>query len=356
VIADSLGQVVGRVAGLRRRYYDGPWSPRQRLGRPVISVGNLAAGGSGKTPIVAALASMLVDAGERPAILTRGYGRTNAAPGVVVVSDGETLHADLARAGDEPLMLARGLRGVGVFVAAERALAGALAERRFGATVHLLDDGFQHLGLARDIDLVVVSPDDERDRVIPAGRLREPLSALARADALLVPNVTVIEARAMAARCGVERAFGVVRTPAAPRLVEPWGMAPRLPRSARVVAVAGIARPARFFDDVERAGWTVVDRVSFADHHPFSAEDIAALAARARDAHADLVLTTEKDVMRLLPWRPLPMPVAWIPLSVTIEPTDDFHLWLLWRLRQGRSAVAPKRSGAIPTPVSKGHA
>jgi tetraacyldisaccharide 4'-kinase len=234
-------------------------------------------------------------------------------------------------------MLARALPGVGVFVAAERALAGALAERCFGATVHLLDDGFQHLGLARDVDLVVMGAEDEADAVFPAGRLREPLAALGRADALLVPNASIAEARAMAARWQVPRGFSIVRTPAVPRLVEPWGAAPRVPRSARVVAVAAIARPARFFDEVERAGWTLVDRVSFADHHPFSSRDVAEVAARAKAARADLVLTTEKDVMRLLPLRPLPMPVAWAPLSVAVEPDDDFRLWLRWRLNQGRT-------------------
>lgn len=336
MLSRSIASAVGRAAAWRRRSYDRPGSPRQRLARPVISIGNLAAGGSGKTPVVAALAQLLASDGERPAILTRGYGRAETPPGVVVVSDGKTLLADLDRAGDEPLMLARSLRGVSVFVAAERALAGALAERRFGATVHLLDDGFQHLGLARDIELVVASLDDERDFVLPAGRLREPLSTLSRADALLVPNASIADARAFAARLQVPHAFSLVRTPAPPRLVEPWGTAPRLPRSARVVAVAGIARPERFFDEAEQAGWTVVDRVRFGDHHRFSAADIAAIATRTRAAQADLVLTTEKDVMRMLPWRPLPMPVAWTPLGVTIEPVEDFVLWIKWRLQERR--------------------
>jgi tetraacyldisaccharide 4'-kinase len=342
-VSAPLAALLGRTAGWRRHYYERPGSPRQRLANPVVSVGNLAAGGSGKTPVVAAIAAMLVEDGERPAILTRGYGRALAPPGVVVVSDGRTILADLARAGDEPLMLARSLRGVSVFVAAERALAGALAERRFGATVHVLDDGFQHLALARDIELVVGSVEDEGDRVLPAGRLREPLSALARADALLVPNVSIADARAFAARWQVPRAFSLVRTPAPPRLVEPWGTAPRLARSARVVAVAGIARPERFFAEVEQAGWTVVDRVRFGDHHPFTAADVAAIAARVSAAKADLVLTTEKDVMRLLPWRPLPVPVAWVPLTVRIEPVEDFMLWIKWRLEQRRSAGAHER-------------
>jgi tetraacyldisaccharide 4'-kinase len=356
-LADPVAALVGRVATLRRRYYERDMASVRRLARPVVSIGNLSVGGSGKTPIVAHVAALLAGQGERPAILTRGYGRTDEEPGVVVVSDGHHLHADLARAGDEPLMLARTLAGVGVFVARERALAGALAERRFGSTVHLLDDGFQHLGLARDLDLVVVDRDDEADRVMPSGRLREPLDNLARADALLVPGAALGEARELAARWHVSKAFTVLRAPAVPRLVEPWGAAPRVPRTAPVVALAGIARPARFFEDVERAGWDVADRLTFPDHHVFGARDVEHIAARVRATRAALVLTTEKDVMRLLPLRPLPMPVAWVPLSVSVEPAEDFRLWLRWRLQQARqgSAAAVTPLPAVPfAPDSRG--
>jgi tetraacyldisaccharide 4'-kinase len=331
-----LAALVGRIATLRRGYFERHPSRRRRLARPVISVGNLAAGGSGKTPVVAHIASLLAEAGERPAVLSRGYGRALVEPGVVVVSDGRRVRADLARAGDEPLMLARALDGVGVFVSGERALAGALAERRFGTTVHVLDDGFQHLGLARDIDLVVTSLEDETDQILPAGRLREPLTMLGKADALLVTHASLVDARALAGRWQVPKAFAVTRAPAVPRLVEPWGTAPRVDRLAPVVAVAGIARPERFFDEVERAGWTVADRLKFRDHHRYTAIDVARIAARVKALRASLVLTTEKDVMRLLPWRPLPVPVAWVPLAIAIEPAEDFRLWLRWRLLQAR--------------------
>src|SRR4029453_15234077 len=141
---------------------------------------NLAVGGRGKTPTVACLARWLQEAGERPAILTRGYARTLPQDGVVVVSGPEGLRADLARAGDEPLMLARQLPGVPVLVSSDRYLAGRLAEHHFGVTVHLLDDGFQHLQLDRDLDLVIVSRDDldPRTRTLPSGRLREKADAL----------------------------------------------------------------------------------------------------------------------------------------------------------------------------------
>jgi tetraacyldisaccharide 4'-kinase len=329
-----------RAAAWRRRLYARRgWA--RRLDAPVISVGNVASGGRGKTPIVARLATILVEAGERPAILSRGYGRTDPADGVTVVSDGAHALADLARAGDEPLMLARGLVGACVFVAADRVLAGLLAERRFGATVHVLDDGFQHLRLARDVDLAVVTLADEQDRPLPRGRLREAFGAVRRADALLVPDASPGDAAALAARWGVAHAFTVSARPAVARAIDPWGGPLRLPRERPVVAAAGIARPDAFFTDLERAGWHLADRLAFRDHHAFTAADVATLARRVRETGAAAVVTTEKDAVRLLPLRPLGVPVAFVPLAVTIEPADVFTPWLLGRLAAARRPNHP---------------
>jgi len=362
-----LSGVYERLARARRRAFDTHPERRRRLARPVISIGNLVVGGSGKTPLAAHVAALLADAGEKPAILSRGYKRERADERVVVVSDGVRLLADLERAGDEPLMLARMLAdrgagagagggagtGVGVFVARRRYDAGVVAEQRYGATVHLLDDGFQHHALARDVDLLVVSPHDVEGAgaaLLPAGRLREPVDVLRRADALLVTGATLPEARALAARWGVGKAFAVTRASSVPRLIEPYGMAPRVPRSAPVIALAGIAQPQRFFDDLLLDGWQLVDRLAFRDHHAFGDADIDRIARRVRDTRAELVLTTEKDVMRLLRKRPLPFAVAWVPQSVTVEPADEFRLWLLWRLAEARKADAkaadPKRADA----------
>ncbi len=334
--------IYARIAAWRRRRHARPGRAR-RLARPVISVGNVASGGRGKTPIVARLARLLVDAGERPAILSRGYGRTDPADGVTVVSDGVRTLADLARAGDEPLMLARSVPGAGVFVCPDRFWAGTLAERRFGATVHLLDDGFQHLALARDVDLAVVAAADERDRPLPRGGLREAFGAVRHAHALIVTGETPAAAAALAARWGVAHAFTAVPRPAVPRAVDPWGGAVRLPRDRPILAVAGIARPETFFADLEAAGWSLVDRLAFGDHHPFTAADLAAIARRARETGAAAVLTTEKDAVRLLPLRPLAVVAAFVPLTVTIEPEDVFTRWLLDRLASRRDAPVPGR-------------
>jgi tetraacyldisaccharide 4'-kinase len=322
-----------RLAAWRRRVHAGRG---QRLAQPVVSVGNVASGGRGKTPIVAHLARMLVEAGERPAILSRGYGRTDPVDGVTVVSDGRHVLADLARAGDEPLMLARGVPGALVLVAPDRYWAGSLAERRFGATVHLLDDGFQHVTLARDVDLAVVTAADERDRPMPRGRLREAFGAIRHADAVVVLGEPPAAAAALAARWGVAHAFTATARPAVPRAVDPWGGAVRLPRDRPVVAVAGIARPDAFFAELEAGGWRLAARLAFRDHHPFTPADAGAIAARVRDTGADAVLTTEKDAVRLLPLRPLGFAAAFVPLATTIEPADVFAGWLLDRLAAAR--------------------
>jgi tetraacyldisaccharide 4'-kinase len=332
------------VAAARRASFDSHPERRRQLSKPVISIGNLVAGGSGKTPIVAYVTSMLAREGERPAVLSRGYGRRQRERGVVVVSDGTRITADIDRAGDEPLMLARTLEGdasAGVFVAADRHAAGQLAESKYGATVHVLDDGFQHLRLKRDVDLVVVTPRDlEEETLLPEGRLREPRETIKRADALLVTGVSLIDARALAAKWGVPKAFTVIRTPAVPRMVEPYGTAPRVPRSSPVVAVAGIARPERFLDDLTASGWTIADALIFRDHHRFDRGDVSRIARRVRETGASLVVTTEKDVMRLMSWRPLAFPLAWVPLAVGVEPADDFRMWLRWRLAGATGAGA----------------
>lgn len=322
-------------ARLARAWRSRPWR-RRRLQRPVVSVGALAAGGRGKTPLVEHVATLLREAGERPAILSRGYGRQVIEDGVVVVRDARRLRADLARSGDEPLMLARSLEGVAVLVSPDRHLAGVLAESRLGCTVHLLDDGFQHVELEREVDLLLVEAADLRSgRTLPAGWLREPIDAMKA----IGPSGAVVAADGEAAAvsgparaAGIEHVFALTGEILVPRLVEPWGAPPRVPRSAPVLAVSGIARPGRFAGTLREAGWNVVDLLAFGDHHPYGARDVDAIAARARRAGAELVLTTFKDVMRLLPLRPLPVPVAWVPYRVAVEPAAAFCGWLLERL------------------------
>jgi tetraacyldisaccharide 4'-kinase len=310
----------------------------------VVSIGNLRVGGMGKTPVAAHVARLLVELGERPAILSRGYGRTSARADVVIVSDGARVLADLDRAGDEPLMLARALTGVAVLVSPDRYLAGQVAESQLGVTVHVLDDGFQHLALARDIDLLIVSREDADDgRTLPWGRLREGLDAASEADALLVPDTDEAGARELATRLGVSDAFTIVRSTAVPRVFASGGAAVPLEPGTPVLAVAGIARPERFFADAARSGLVIAGTRAFRDHHRFTARDVRTLVAAARQAGARAVLTTEKDLMRLLPFQPFPVTLAWLPLAAAVEPAAPFREWL--RQRLSRCAGAPAADG-----------
>jgi tetraacyldisaccharide 4'-kinase len=321
------------LARERREWYAARPGWRRRLERPVISIGNVAVGGSGKTPAAAHVARLLVEAGQRPAILTRGYARAFPSAGVTVVSDGVRMMADIDRAGDEPLMLARQLPSIPVLVSEDRHLAGVVAERRLGCTVHVLDDGFQHFQLERDIDLVLVSPEDvERPLTLPAGRLREPLDVVRCASAAIVASADPGQAAAVGAAIGVQTVFRLRRYLERPRLVEPAGRIVSPAAGTRVLALAGLARPDRFFADLAGDGWTVAGQVAFADHHRYTPEDLAQIVAKMRAVRAVMVVTTEKDLVRLLPLRPLPVPVAWAPMQVSIEPAAEFREWLSFTL------------------------
>ena len=328
---NGLSSVYGVAAGWRRRWYDGDPARRRRLRRPVVSVGNLSVGGSGKTPIVAHLARLLLEHGERPSILSRGYGRHRPQDGVTVVSDGAAVLAGIGSAGDEPLMLARGLPGVPVLVGASRYLSGRLAEERLGASVHLLDDGFQHLELRRDVDLLVIDERDLNDQLVPVGRLREPLTAAARADAALVNSVDDSAAERIGRTLGLSTCFRVERRLGLPHRLD--GVS--VPTTDRVLAAAGIARPERFFADLAAAGWNVVDTIRFPDHHRFTNRDLKRLTAAARAADA-IVMTTEKDAVRLAADDLGTLAVAAVPLTASIEPAPVFAAWLLGRLQAAR--------------------
>jgi tetraacyldisaccharide 4'-kinase len=324
-----LSAVYGRVARLRRSWYQQRPQARRQLDRPVISVGNLVVGGSGKTPVVEALARMLREMGERPAILSRGYARKRSDEGVVVVSDPERVLEPVERSGDEPQMLARALPGTPVLVSPDRYLAGRLAEERFGCTVCILDDGFQHLQLARTIDVLLVSPGDLDERVVPSGRLREGLDAARDADALIVSGTSDDVAR-VSSVLGVTTAFRVEASYGALRPLGE-GEAP-VPAGARVVAVAGIARPERFFRAVRAQGWNVVAELRYSDHHWYTPKDLAQINNVAQDARARAVVTTEKDAVRI-------GEQAWwaaLPMRITIEPADEFRAWLRERLPPSR--------------------
>lgn len=353
-----LSAIYGAVAAGRRRYYQTRPGARRRLARPVVSIGALATGGRGKTPVTALVAELLREAGERPAILSRGYGRRTPVDGVVVVRDEARILAPVDIAGDEPRMLAEQVQAT-VLVSEDRFVAGRVAETEFGATVHVLDDGFQHLHLARNVDLVLVDPDDADRQTLPFGPLREPPDTARLADALIVDAPDDAAAAAVAERLGAAAWFRLARSIGPPRMVAPGaGAAPGVgvasgagapadgpPEPAagsqtdtlpapgdRVVAAAGIAAPERFAAMLRAAGYDVAATVRFTDHHRFTAGDLEKLAGRARAAGAHHVVTTEKDAVRLEPMARFPVTIAAMPLKVSVEPVAQFREWLLARL------------------------
>jgi len=292
--------------------------PRVRLPRPVISVGNLGFGGTGKTPTVIALVRDLARRGRRPAVLTRGYGRKTSDTVLLVGPD--TL-APVEHAGDEPLEMASRLPGVPIVVDADRVRGGRLAVDA-GADVLLLDDGFQHLRVERDLDLLLIDAGDPwaGGHLPPRGRLREPLSAMARASAVLVtklgddaerfgaivdtvhrhaPGIPVLGARLVPSR---------VWTPEGPRSVEVLHDRPVLP-------FAGVGRPGAFSDLLEDLGATVVATRWFPDHHRYTGRDMRRLERLAGKAGAVLV-TTAKDSVKLPAGHS-----AWI-LEIEMVPVD----------------------------------
>ncbi len=323
------------IARARRRWFETRPELRRHLRRPVISVGNLGFGGSGKTPMVQHLVSTLLELGERPAVLSRGYGRLIQEDGVVVVRDAGGIRADLGRSGDEPLMLARELRGAAVLVSPDRYLGGRLAEEHLGCTVHVLDDGFQHLSLARDIDCVMLTNEDlERPRW---GMRREPIDALDAADAVfLAPELGDPTNGRRVPPMPRSRVFQTMKRQGRPCLLESHGTSGVPGPGARVVAAAAIARPDRFFDDVEGAGYVIARSVRFPDHHQFSLRDLREWSDTLRDSQADMVMTTEKDMVRLLPLRPIDVPIAWLPVTYSATPQNEFRAWLAERLQIAR--------------------
>jgi tetraacyldisaccharide 4'-kinase len=336
-----LSAAYERIARLRRAWYARPGHSR-RLPHPVISVGNLSMGGSGKTPVVAALARLLRQCGERPVILTRGYGRRDKREGVLVVSDGRRVLEPVDRSGDEPQLLARTLPGVPVLVGTDRYLAGMFAGRHFAATVSILDDGFQHVQLERDIDLLLVSVDDLNDRVVPAGYLREPLDAAQLADAVLVTGseesvIAVAEAVKHPTIFRVKTTYEALSHRWPDKARAAGVIDSRVQNDPRVVAFAGIARPERFFNALRSLGYEVARELTFPDHHWYTAGDISGIQAAAREANTLVIVTTEKDAVRC------DLECAVLPMTVEVEPAAEFERWLMGRLRSSDSeAVSPK--------------
>jgi tetraacyldisaccharide 4'-kinase len=290
-----LSSIFGAGVRARNALYDRGIVRTRNVQGPVVSVGNLSVGGSGKTPFVLVLGELLTARGVKFDILSRGYGRRTR--GVARVDPGG-LPRDF---GDEPLLLARRL-GVPVIVGEDRYEAGLFAEKSFGPQLHMLDDGFQHRALARDFDIVLVTPEDARDRLLPAGRLREQVASLSRADAVVLTSGASPESFPSNGKLlwRVRRGISVTNVPARP------------------VVFCGIARPQNFLLQLRTAGVEPVAQALFRDHYAYSERDIQDLLKLRQQSEAEGFVTTEKDAINLGGFLDALQPLAVIPVKMEL--------------------------------------
>jgi tetraacyldisaccharide 4'-kinase len=312
----------GGLVRARNAGYDRGLLRGERLPCRVVCVGNLSVGGTGKTPTVLALAGAATGAGLRVCVVLRGYGRRGR--GVRLVSDGQRVLLGWREAGDEAVLLAERLPGVPVVVGEDRVAAGRLAVERFEPRAIFLDDGFQHRRLHRDADLVLLDCTDPfGDGLLPRGRLREPVTGLRRADAILLTRWDCggdpegLRRRVAAVAPG-RPVGGAVLRPVRVRDLTAQRDRPLADlRGVRVFAVSGIGNPDSFHRTVRGVGAVLAGCLVYPDHHVFSEEDRRRMGEAARRCQADWIVTTGKDAVRLEPGLPEGRPVA--VLEVVLE-------------------------------------
>jgi tetraacyldisaccharide 4'-kinase len=293
---NPLSTIYGSVVRARNALYEREYLRGRRLEGPVVSVGNLSAGGAGKTPFVLLLGALLKARGIPFDVLSRGYGRQSR--GVLLV-DPAGLPQEF---GDEPLLIARKLH-IPVIVGEDRYQAGRYAEAKFGPQLHLLDDGFQHRGLARDFDIVLVTPQDASDQLLPGGRLREPLASLRRADAVVLTSGASADLFPSEGKTvwRVKRGILVAAVPSRP------------------VVFCGIARPQNFLLQLRTANVEPAAQAFYRDHHAYSEKDIRELLELKQRSEAGGFVTTEKDAVNLGPYLVALSPITVVPVRMELE-------------------------------------
>jgi tetraacyldisaccharide 4'-kinase len=305
---------------------------QQKLPVPVISVGNLVLGGTGKTPVVQHIARLLQQKGFRPAVVSRGY-RGRAAATVNIVSDYQQIFLSAVEAGDEPFLLAKTLPGVPVLTGRRRLFPARQAIERYQVDAIILDDGFQHLGLYRDIDLVLFDAGTQagNSRVFPGGPLREPISALQRCDAFLLTGRTPQnEQRAALFAALLEKKFPHAPTFFSnfdrPRLLDPAGRClANQGKDERYLAFCGIANPHRFQDCLHDLDLPLAGFMSLADHQRYSPAMLERITAKAQATGAGRLVTTEKDFVKLAGVN-LPLPIYRLEVDQKVDAAFDQFL------------------------------
>jgi len=293
---NPLSTIYGAVVGARNGLYRRGYLPAKQLQGPVVSVGNISAGGSGKTPFVMLLGELLKARAIKFDVLSRGYGRESQ--GVLLVDPGGLPQ----QFGDEPLLITRKLQ-VPVIVGEDRYEAGKFAESKFGTQLHLLDDGFQHRSLARDFDIVLVTPQDASDQLLPAGRLREPLRSLDRADAVVLASGASQDSFPLRGKTVWKVRRGIV--------------AKDVPH--RPVVFCGIARPQNFLLQLRAVNIEPAAQAFYRDHHAYGEKDVRELIELRQRSEADGFVTTEKDAVNLGPYLASLAPLSVIPVRMELE-------------------------------------
>jgi tetraacyldisaccharide 4'-kinase len=301
----ALSLVYGAAVRIRLTAYAKGVFRTKRLPCRVISVGNISLGGTGKTPTVINIAGLLAMHGKRPLVLSRGYGRADESR-VAVVSDGASLIADPSSGGDEPALIAMRLPQVPVVAGSDRHEAGTFAVDRFHPDVVVLDDGYQHIRLGRDLNIALIDGADPfgSGRLFPAGILREPLDSLKRADIVVITRedraADLVTLKKTIRKHTEAKIFTARYIPREVVSVKSGEVAPLTSlHGAALFAFAGIARPASLVSLLGSLGADVKGLRSFPDHHPYSRAEIEELVEKASDSKAEMLMTTEKDGVRI---------------------------------------------------------
>jgi tetraacyldisaccharide 4'-kinase len=329
IVLPPLSLLYGAITRTRLSLYRRGTFHTTKLDRPVISIGNITTGGTGKTPLVEYVARVIAAQGKKVCILTRGYGRKD--PHLqVIVSDGYGVLASPSEAGDEPYLLATRLKGLAAVISsADRIAAGQEAIKDFGTELFVLDDGFQHLRLARDLNVVTIDATNPwgGGRLLPHGRLRESIDGMSRADCVVITRCDQVESveglreevsRLTNGRPIFESRMRMVRL--SPLKNGGETLAP----PARVVAFCAVGNPSSFFESLRRVGFEVAVERSFPDHHVYSQEEIDAIVRSAKDAGAEFLVTTAKDAVKLRALA-FPIPCYVVEIEIGIECMDDFE-------------------------------
>jgi tetraacyldisaccharide 4'-kinase len=338
----GVSAIFGAIVSLRRFLYRIGICRRYPLGCQVISVGNVTAGGTGKTPVVEIFARELQKSGRRVAILSRGYRkrelpwyqrmfRKNAEP-PRIVSDGNTLLLDSEMGGDEPYMLASNLPGVVVLVDKNRVKSGRYAVKRFKCDTLILDDGFQYWKLQHMLEVVLVDKTNPfgNGHLLPRGILRESARSLKRANVIFITKSNGDSAALREQLRGLNATAEIIECCHKPRYLKNVYTAEREPldwlKGKTLATLAGIASPQGFEDSLRRLGAKVIHCERYADHHRYSAQEIIDAVNRAADYKADALLTTEKDAVRFPQLETTPVPVFYLRVDIELlSGTESFH-------------------------------